>query len=296
MKKKRFLALFLILILIPCFSFTSSAAVSSYYDLVGVLNDSDRYNGDISYTSGYIKGDFVLMQYENGERPYLKEYALRRPFTIIEDYRDSNGDGVTIWAATFVFQHGFSLASGNGDNWTDPFEYRSIYVEMYSVDAARGIVREITFLGANGLTVYRYDPFDHSNDVIESQVIRLADSFDDRNYIIGQGTNEQLYYCYDVLFGWVSSESSFYRFGMFRPVRYIDLPLADDPDLGGSHDYSDVGTVGGAILRFLNVIMQGFERILAIEFFDGLFSFGTVIGLVVGFALIKLFLKYFAGG
>lgn len=287
---KRFSCFFLVfLTLLLVFCCTVSAAVP-VYELYGDPDQSGVYS--LSY--GYVKGDFeILNAYQTLVDVFLREIPLNSYFSY---YAQDNTR--YYWRATFYFDDGLT---SYGDGITDVAHYSGIEVILwnYALDEARGNIYSVYLInrnGGSGSSVVFLRDFDQlSNSYINLTNTHLNfGTSADRNYVLGTDSNSELFNIYYLLFGQpVINGEQAYR-GLWVPVLYVEFydPIGTLPD----YDVGDVGRVGVILLDFLNTVLHGFVAVLEIEFFGGFFTLGHVMGLVVGIGMIKLFLRYFAGG
>lgn len=129
------------------------------------------------------------------------------------------------------------------------------------------------------------------------------------NGIINKPEQALVYYWYPHLFGNFNANIGF-RYAADRimnPIQYVDETIPEDvmpPVDVGSDEGTGGGSVGGSdgggtpvqgFTEMMRLTISAFRDILSISFFNGFFTLGDCVGIVVALGLLTLIIKWFAG-
>ena len=284
--------------------FAATPAISPLYG--GGLVEHSGWWSPVTYS---ISGTFGL--YDPDVSHQIFSIPSSSPWRIYRDDRDEDGLGVVFYILEFTVEPNFAFI----DDYTDfyyvfdsgQFDYDTIQIVLREYDTDGDLyLNDFNILGTSHLT----------GEPLKKVLYHDSDGYDPASdvYLIGSGLyfGEQYRYfapsagwslafrqrfMYDFFSGYQTADGIYYYAGLFKPVVYSENWSGDDPSVpspptgGGSDD-----SPAGGFTAFMRLIIEAFKDLLMIEFFGGFFSLADILGVVVSFALLVLFVKWFAGG
>lgn len=280
---KKVLLFILCFSLLACFFISSASAADPYIPPVfeeGDPNDSGWW----SPITGNIVGTFTTwMQSEVDveNRPYY----TGGPWQILRDERDENGIGIVYWILNVTFSEGFGYNS-------QLLNYQTIQIVLRSYDTEpQAYLNDLTVLDYYGHeeAIFRYSHDPAVPSYYEYQAyLYFGLSGQNHPYLDDWGTEFLLRFYIEWFSGPYVNGGIYQQAGFFKPVVFSSF-VPDDP--GSGDDAPQKG-----FSAFMTLIFETFRDLLSIDFFAGFFSLGDILGVIVAFAMIGLFIKWFAGG
>lgn len=283
---KKILVFMLAFLILGIFFVASVSAEDSAPDpyIPPVYEEGDpSLSGYWSPVTGNIRGTFTTWIGLSSELLY-REYTIEYPWQILRDDRDEFGNGVCFWILNVNFEYGFGYMS------TEP-DFHTLQIVLRSYDQEpRGYLNDVNVLTHDGLS--KEVIFHAGNGFDDTQVTYARDRWlffgtagDNRPYFDDYSTEFIITFFTQWFSGPFVNGGIYQQAGFFKPVVYSTF-VPEDP----------VSDPAGGFSAFMSIIFNFFADLLSIDFFAGFFSLGDVLGVVIAFALILLFVKWFAGG
>lgn len=287
---KKVLIFTLTLILIGSVFVSSIFAASDSQPLTAYGPPS--WSGFWSPVSGTISGAFATWETDYNQIFSHLYSPTGTGWSILRDDR-VNGIGNVFWTITVEFTNGFAF-------WSDYFIPPLVPVAYYDRI-------EIVIMTVNNEQVGYLNDFNLLGSDLKTVLFHSDGPDGDVDYILGgtlffdsSGTNtimapfvdyEEIFAFYRDFFSGIPVDGQLSDLGFLKPVKFVSSS-SEDPD---QPDQPDDSPVGG-FTNFMRLIVSAFASLLEIDFFGGFFSLGDLLGAIVAFSLLSLFIKWFAGG
>lgn len=305
---KKVLIFILILILIGSVFVCSIFAADPYIQPLYGSGFVER-SGWWSPVTYNIGGTFGLYE----DYPNVVEYPISSPWRILRDDRDENGDGLCFWILEVSVPEKFAFVDDVYEFYDAlsvfDFHYDTIQIVLRSYDQEpRGYLNDFNILGSDAAgNSFRTVLFHTSSGTDPASDVYLLGS----GLYFGDETNRRLApsdgwtlefrqrFMFYFFSGYQTTDGIYGGAGLFKPVVYTVNWPGDDSGGGsgggsGGSGSGDSPAVG--FTSFMRLIIDAFEDLLMIDFFGGFFSLADILGVIVTFALLVLFVKWFAGG
>ena len=255
--------------------------------------------GDV--TIDIIQGNFVvnLQRLKDIQIPYVMEYAeydaadgdfrLAIEFPDFGAYISDLGDSDMAYVNSFSGDQMviyFEYFSGNDryvilESWYLANSETSEYIQIYNVNTSDDDYNTITEVD------YIFFEFpDLSSDTSWKSWGSNLTTYANAKWSFGEIKTEIAQW----LFGTNIDDGTYNFFWMTYPYS-VDGPIYPDDSGGGIYD-----DPSEASDSFFDFVINCFGRLMDISFFGGWFTLGSIVGIVLAFAALKLFISYFAGG